>query len=67
MSHALVTQFVNLMAALLLLIAFAMLAQRRILRLIHLFALQGAVLHRPERQLAQTAEDPLEEAPTTAE
>jgi hydrogenase-4 component E len=44
MSHALVTQFVNLMAALLLLIAFAMLAQRRILRLIHLFALQGAVL-----------------------
>jgi hydrogenase-4 component E len=44
MSHAFVTQLINLMAALLLLITFAMLAQRRILRLIHLFALQGAVL-----------------------
>jgi hypothetical protein len=32
-------QFVNLLAALLLLIAFAMLSQRRILTLIHLFAL----------------------------
>jgi hydrogenase-4 component E len=38
------TQLINLMAALLLLIAFAMLAQRRILSLIHLFAWQGAVL-----------------------
>ena len=37
-------QLINLMAALLLLIAFAMLAQRRILSLIHLFAWQGAVL-----------------------
>jgi hydrogenase-4 component E len=37
-------QFVNLLAALLLLIAFAMLAQRRILTLIHLFAWQGAAL-----------------------
>ncbi len=44
MSHAAVTQLVNLMASLLLLIAFAMLAQRRILRLIHLFVLQGLVL-----------------------
>ena len=44
MSTGLVTQLINLMAALLLLIAFAMLAQRRLLRLIHLFALQGAVL-----------------------
>ena len=44
MSAAFVTQLINLMAALLLLIAFAMLAQRRILRLIHLFALQGLVL-----------------------
>ncbi|HZP88422.1 MAG TPA: formate hydrogenlyase [Burkholderiales bacterium] len=39
-----VTQVVNLLAAILLLIAFAMLAQRRLLRLIHLFALQGGVL-----------------------
>lgn len=37
-------QLINLMAALLLLIAFAMLAQRRILSLIYLFAWQGAVL-----------------------
>jgi hydrogenase-4 membrane subunit HyfE len=44
MSQNLVTQLVNLMASLLLLIAFAMLAQRRIVRLVHLFAVQGAVL-----------------------
>ncbi|HLY96804.1 MAG TPA: formate hydrogenlyase [Sideroxyarcus sp.] len=37
-------QFINLLAALLLLIAFAMLTQRRILSLIKLFALQGFVL-----------------------
>jgi hydrogenase-4 component E len=37
-------QFVNLLASLLLLIVFAMLAQRRILSLINLFALQGGVL-----------------------
>jgi len=37
-------QLVNVLAALLLLIAFAMLAQRRVLTLIRLFALQGAVL-----------------------
>jgi len=37
-------QFINLFAALLLLLAFAMLAQRRILSLIHLYTLQGAVL-----------------------
>ena len=37
-------QFINLLAAMLLLIAFAMLTQRRILSLIKLFALQGAVL-----------------------
>ena len=41
---ALTPQLINLMAALLLLIAFAMLAQRRILTLIHLFAWQGLVL-----------------------
>jgi len=37
-------QFINLLAALLLLIAFAMLTQRRILSLINLFAWQGGVL-----------------------
>jgi hydrogenase-4 component E len=38
------TQLLNFFAALLLLIAFAMLSQRRILSLIYLFAWQGAVL-----------------------
>jgi hydrogenase-4 component E len=37
-------QLVNLLAAMLLLIAFAMLSQRRILTLIHLFAWQGVAL-----------------------
>lgn len=41
---ALSAQLINLLAALMLLLAFAMLAQRRILSLIHLFAMQGAVL-----------------------
>jgi len=44
MSLSLTHQLIDLMAALLLLIAFAMVSQRRILRLIHLFALQGLVL-----------------------
>jgi hydrogenase-4 component E len=38
------TQLINLCAAMLLLLAFAMLSQRRILSLIHLFTLQGATL-----------------------
>jgi hydrogenase-4 component E len=37
-------QFVNLLAAMLLLVAFAMLSQRRILSLINLFAWQGLLL-----------------------
>ena len=37
-------QLINLFAALLLLLAFAMLTQRRILSLINLFAAQGFVL-----------------------
>ena len=44
MHQSLASQFVNLLAAFLLLIAFAMLSQRRILTLIRLFALQGAAL-----------------------
>lgn len=42
--HDFAGQFINLFAALLLLIAFGMLSQRRILSLINLFALQGFVL-----------------------
>ncbi len=44
MSLSLSAQFINLLAALLLLIAFAMLSQRRVLSLINLFAWQGLVL-----------------------
>jgi hydrogenase-4 component E len=40
----LLTQFVNLLGALLLMLAFAMIAQRRLLSLIRLFTLQGATL-----------------------
>jgi hydrogenase-4 component E len=41
---ALLTQFVNLLGALLLILAFGMISQRRILSLIHLFTMQGATL-----------------------
>jgi len=44
MNLPLSAQLINLLAALMLLLAFGMLAQRRILTLIHLFAMQGAVL-----------------------
>jgi len=40
----LLTQFVNLLGALLLMLAFAMISQRRILSLIYLFTVQGATL-----------------------
>ena len=42
--NPLTTQVVNLFAAALLLIAFAMLSQRRIVTLINLYALQGLAL-----------------------
>ena len=42
--QALLGQSINLYAAVLLLVAFAMITQRRILSLIHLFTLQGATL-----------------------
>jgi hydrogenase-4 component E len=42
--HGLATQIVNFLAAILLLISFAMLSQRRILALIHLYTLQGVAL-----------------------
>jgi hydrogenase-4 component E len=38
------TQFINLLGAVLLLLAFAMITQRRVLSLIHLFTMQGATL-----------------------
>ena len=44
MNLPLYAQFINLLAALLLLLAFSMLTQRRILSLINLFAVQGFVL-----------------------
>jgi hydrogenase-4 component E len=44
MTQSMLSQIVNLLAALLLLIAFAMLSQRRILTLIKLLAWQGAAL-----------------------
>lgn len=44
MNIPLTSQLINMCAALLLLIAFAMLSQRRILSLINLFALQGLIL-----------------------
>ena len=44
MAPAFSTQLVNLLAAFLLLLAFAMLAQRRVLTLIKMFAWQGAAL-----------------------
>jgi len=40
----LIVQFINLLAAVLLMVAFAMLSQRRILSLVRLFTLQGATL-----------------------
>ena len=42
--NALLAQFINLLGAVLLILAFAMIAQRRVLSLIQLYTLQGAVL-----------------------
>jgi hydrogenase-4 component E len=44
MITGLLSQFINVLGALLLLLAFAMITQRRILSLIHLYTLQGATL-----------------------
>ncbi|MDO8376927.1 MAG: formate hydrogenlyase [Aquabacterium sp.] len=40
----LLTQLVNLLGALLLMLAFAMISQRRVVSLVHLFTMQGATL-----------------------
>jgi hydrogenase-4 component E len=58
MHQSLASQFVNLLAAFLLLIAFAMLSQRRILTLIRLFALQGAALTASTLIVAYSTEQP---------
>ncbi len=42
--HGFATQLINFLAAILLLLSFAMLSQRRILSLIHLYTLQGVTL-----------------------
>ena len=42
--NALLTQFVNLLGALLLILAFGMIAQRRVLSLVNLFTMQGVTL-----------------------
>ena len=42
--NPLLGQFINLLGAVLLMLAFAMISQRRVLSLVHLFTLQGAVL-----------------------
>jgi hydrogenase-4 component E len=42
--HGFATQIINFLAAILLLLSFAMLSQRRVLSLIHLYTLQGVAL-----------------------
>jgi hydrogenase-4 component E len=51
-------QFINLLASMLLLIAFAMLTQRRILSLINLFAWQGLVLSLSTFVVAYSTDQP---------
>ena len=51
-------QIINLLAAVMLLIAFAMLIQRRVLTLIHLFALQGLTLTLSTLVVANTSAQP---------
>jgi hydrogenase-4 component E len=54
----LVTQLINLFAVLLLLLSFALLAQRRVLSLIHLFTLQGATLVMSTTAMAYFTQQP---------
>ena len=51
-------QLINLFAAVLLLLAFAMLAQRRVVSLVHLFAAQGLVLALSTGVVAYTTHQP---------
>jgi len=58
MVPGLVTQLINLFAALLLLLSFGLLAQRRVLSLIHLFTLQGITLTASTAVMAFFTEQP---------
>ena len=51
-------QLINLFAAILLLLAFAMLAQRRVVSLVDLFAAQGFVLALSTAVVAYTTDQP---------
>jgi hydrogenase-4 component E len=55
---ALVSQLINLFAAILLLLSFALLAQRRVLSLIHLFTLQGITLVASTSMMAYFTQQP---------
>ena len=55
---ALISQLINLFAAVLLLLSFALLAQRRVLSLIHLFTLQGITLVASTSMMAYFTEQP---------
>ena len=55
---SLASQLINLCASLLLLVAFAMLSQRRILSLIHLFTVQGIALVASTALVAYTTRQP---------
>jgi hydrogenase-4 component E len=55
---ALVSQLIDLFAAVLLLLSFALLAQRRVLSLIHLFTLQGITLVASTSMMAYFTEQP---------
>jgi hydrogenase-4 component E len=55
---ALVNQLINLFAAVLLLLSFGLLAQRRVLSLIHLFTLQGATLTASTTVMAYFTDQP---------
>ncbi|HYS14842.1 MAG TPA: formate hydrogenlyase, partial [Burkholderiaceae bacterium] len=54
----LASQLINLFAAILLLLAFAMLSQRRVLSLVHLFTLQGAALVASTGVMAYATDQP---------
>jgi hydrogenase-4 component E len=55
---AVVSQLINLFAAVLLLLSFALLAQRRVLSLIHLFTLQGLTLVASTTMMAYFTQQP---------
>ncbi|MBV6307283.1 formate hydrogenlyase [Candidimonas humi] len=56
--HGYTTQIINLLAAILLMLSFAMLGQRRTLSLIHLYTLQGLALAGASLVLGHASGDP---------